>query len=340
MPKRQQRTERALAAATLCAPLLAFGQADGTTTAQILADTASAAPSCASWRPSGTCFWLRCGFWGCRVRTSLRVSHYSPDAVVSAFHDGALHPWIDAGRAAERTLRRAATALVGMPMDSAGTRTRDDGRDRARMFRDVDVIGHPGGSLWLTGVGGTAPMMCPTVVQPFQPYFSSYLDALAWRALLPVERMYPASFVPGMREIGAWPTNSWGAVYPRDGNVTQQHPAKAAAVMAQRAGDITTRTGQPHVYLPLPTGGRRMVANAMVWLPPPLMERDATTGKWQMLAPLAQRSCEAFGADDTLGPVSWGDGRTSSSGGYAFNLWRPYSCCPRAGHVFLGAVTF
>jgi hypothetical protein len=71
-----------------------------------------------------------------------------------------------------------------------------------------------------------------------------------------------------------------------------------------------------------------------------LMERDASTGTWQMLAPLAQRSCEAFGADDTLLPTSWGDGRTSGSGGYAFNLWRPYSCCPRAGHIFLGAVTY
>ena len=265
MPHLRPRTGRALTTAALLAPLWAFGQADGTTTAQILADTASAAPSCASWRPSGTCFWLRCGFWGCSVRTSLRVSHYNPDAVVSAFHEGALHPWLDAGQTLERNLRSAATELVGMPIDSAGTRTRDDGRDRARMFRDVDVIGHPGGLLSLPGVGGTVPMMCPTTVRPFQPYFSSYMDALAWRSLLQVEWMYPASFIPGMREIGAWPTNSWGAVYPRDGNVTQQHPVKAAAVLAQRAGDITTRTGQPHVYLQLPTGGRRMVGNVMAW---------------------------------------------------------------------------
>ena len=247
------------------------------------------------------------------------------------FHDDTLHPWLDAGRALARSLRSAATGLVGLPIDSAGTRTRDDRRDRARMFRDADVIGHPANLLSLPGVGGTVPMVCPTAVRPLQPYFSSYLDALAWRSMLPVEWFYPASCVPGMREIGAWPANSWGAVYPRDGNVTQQHPVKAAAVLAQRAGDITTRTGQPHVYLPLPTGGRRMVGNSMVWLPPPLMERDASTGKWQMLAPLAQRSCEVFGANDSVLPVSWGDGRTSGSGGYAFNLWRPYSCCSRAG---------
>ncbi len=318
----------------------ALGQADTTTTAQILANTASAVPSCASWRVSGTCFWLRCGFWSCSVHTSLRVSHYNSDAVVSAFHDDALHPWRDAGRALARGVRGAATGLVGQPIDSAGTRTRDDRRDRARMFRDVDVIGHPAGLLSSTGAGGNVPMVCPTTVQPLQPYFSSYLDALVWRSLLPVEWFYPASFVPGLREIGDWPANSWGAVHPRDGNVAQQHPVKAAAVLAQRAGDITTRGGQPHVYLPLPTGGQRMVGNSLVWMPPPLVERDISTGKWQMLAPQAQGSCEVFGVNDGALPASWGDGRTSGSGGYAFNLWRPYSCCSREGNVFLGAVTF
>lgn len=83
-----------------------------------------------------------------------------------------------------------------------------------------------------------------------------------------------------------------------------------------------------------------MVQDTMVWLPPPLVERDASTGKWQMLAPLPQHSCEVFGTNDSILPASWGDGRTSSTGGYAFNLWRPYSCCSRAGQIFLGAVTF
>ena len=27
-------------------------------------------------------------------------------------------------------------------------------------------------------------------------------------------------------------------------------------------------------------------------------------------------------------------------GGYAWALWRPYSCCQRAGEIFLGSVDF
>lgn len=327
----------ALAAGVVAHPSPA--NAETVTTAQILASTVSAAPSCVSWRVSGTCFWLKCGFKGCSVRTSMRVSHNNPDAVVSTFHDDATHPWVDWGRPLEQSLRASASLLVGLPVDSAGTRTRDDGRDRAKMYRDADVIGHPGSLLSLL-LGSAYPMLCPATAEPYQPYLSSYTDALAWRAMVPVESLYPEALTPGLREIGTWPLNSWSALYPRDGNVTQQHPVKAAAVLSQRAGDITTRVGQPHVYLPLPTGGKRMIGNNMVWLPPPLVERDASTGTWQMLAPLAEASCQVFGQNDSGLPVSWGDGRTSESGGYAFNLWRPYSCCPRAGQTFLGAITF
>lgn len=270
----------------------------------------------------------------------MRVSHYNPDAVVSTFHEENTHPWSDWGGSLARSLRSAAAGLVGMPVDSAGTRTRDDGRDQAQLYRDADVIGHPSSLLSMLGGSGGHAVLCPTPVRAFQPYFSSYLDALAWRSMLPIESLYPAALVAGLREIGTWPLNSWGSVYPRDGHVTQQHPAKGAAVLSQRMGDIVTRNGQPHVYTPLPAGGQRMVRNMLVWQPPPLAERDASTGKWQMLVPSAQRSCEVFGANDTAVPTSWGDGRTSGTGSYAFNLWRPYSCCARAGQVFLGALTF
>ncbi len=40
----------------------------------------------------------------------------------------------------------------------------------------------------------------------------------------------------------------WGNVYPRQGFLVQPDDFKAAAVMAQRAGDVITRNGQPHVY--------------------------------------------------------------------------------------------
>lgn len=327
-------------AVALAGPGPAPAQTDATNTAQIVADTASAAPACLSWRVSGTCFWLRCAAWKCSVKTSMRVSHYNPDAVVSTYHDPATHPWSDWGRTLASQTRSVGASLAGLPIDAAGTRTRDDGRDRAKMYRDADVIGHPSTLLAMLGNTGNVPLLCPTEVRAFQPYLSSHFDALAWRSLQPIESFYLEALTPGLREIGNWPTNSWGNVYPRDGNVTQQHPVKAAAVLSQRAADIATRTGQPHVYTPLPSGGQRMVRNYMVWQPPPLVERDASTGQWQMLSPRSSGSCEVFGTNDSASPTAWGDGRTSASGAHAFTLWRPYSCCSRAGQAFLGAVTY
>lgn len=339
-PAKLRMFRLAAALPVLAAGGTALAQTDTVSTAQIVANTTAAAPSCLSWRVSGTCFWLRCALWKCSVKTSMRVTHYNPDAVVSSFHDEATHPWSDWGGPLERQLRSAANTLVGAPVDSAGTRTRDDGRDRSKMYRDADVIGHPSTLLAMLGSTGSVPMLCPTDVRAFQPYLSSYTDALVWRAMLPIESFYLEALTPGMREIGSWPTNSWSGVYPRDGNVTQQHPVKAAAVLSQRAGDVATRSAQPHLYTPLPTGGQRMIRNYMVWQPPPLVERDISTGKWQMVSPRSQNTCEVFGGNDSILPVSWGDGRTSGTGGHAFNLWRPYSCCSRAGQVFLGAITF
>ena len=324
----------------LFGPSPSMAQRDAISTADILSRTGAAAHSCAAWRVSGTCFWLHCSFFKCSVKTSMRVSHYSPDAVVSTFHDAATHPWNDWGRSLASATQSSATSQAGLPADSAGTRTINGGRGHAAKYRDADAIGHPGNLASMLPGGGTTPALCPTAVRPFQPYFSSYLDAFVWRAIVPLETLHPAALTPGLREIGNWPLNSWGSVYPRDGSLMQQHPVKAAAVVSQRVGDIVTRSAQPHVYLPLPTDGRRMIGNHMVWQPPTLKERDASTGKWQMLSPAAQSSCQVFGDNDSILPASWGDARTSTSEGYAFNLWRPYSCCSRAGQVFLGAVTF
>jgi integrating conjugative element protein (TIGR03756 family) len=340
-PRRSTRKTRGLTtiAAVLAIHLSgpALADSDTITTAQIMSRTVSAAPSCAAWRVSGVCFWLRCTLWSCSVKTSIRISHYVPEAVVSTFHDENTHPWVDYGRPLAKQLLKAAQSQLRLPTDSSGTRTRDDRRDRNKLYRDLDVIGHPTGLLLsMAGGGSSFSALCPTDVSAFKPFLSSYLDAMVWRAVLPVEALYLEAWIPGMREIGQWPLNSWSGLYPRDGNVVQQHPVKGAAVLAQRAGDVTTRTGQPHVYEPLPTGGLRIVNGTLVWLPPPLVERDASTGAWQMLAPVEQQACEVFGQNDSALLKSWGDGKTSSTGGHVFNLWRPYSCCSQEGQFFLG----
>lgn len=302
-----------------------------TNTAKITTDTFAASLACLQWQPSGVCFWLRCSLIECHVETSIKYFHYAPDLVVSTYHSIEQHPWTDFGRALAQSTQSSAKALVGSLVDSAGTRTRDDGRDRNHPFRDADAIGHPIAASAFTGL--TCPMAAVTALHP---YFQSHLDALVWRALLPVEMLYPQSLVPGVREIGNWPLNTWGNVYPRDGRITQPEEPKAHAVIATRVGDIVTRAGQPHVYSAVALG-TTIRHRQLIWLPPPLIENAPQTGKWQMLDPHVDAACYAFGINDSLLPLSWSDGRGSVAGGAVFNLWRPYRCCEIEG-LFIGSI--
>ncbi len=311
-------------------------QAGFTTTPQIIAQTTAGALSCMRWMPIGLCFWLRCSWRGCRIRTSLKVGHYNPDLVVSAYNELGGNPWLEIRATLGLAQKAAATGLLGallpVPIASAGNRT-EGSRDRPDhknlVFREADAIGHPMGTL--AGVAAGVDLLCQSQTIPFFPYFQSGLDALAWRQAVP-ESFYPASVIPGLREIGPWPLQTWGTVHPRTGWTTQAEEPKAAAITVQRAGDIVTRTGQPHVYVPV-TGSSG--SGQKVWPPGPLMEKDHRTGTWQMLLPVAETRCDVFGTNDLARLTGWGGGRVDGTGDYAWNLWRPYKCCRRRGQWFL-----
>jgi len=310
-------------------------------TPEIVAQTTEAALTCAKWTPVGVCFWLRCSLAGCDVGSSLKVGHYSPDLVVSVYNDLGGNPWTEMRLTLGRIQQLAAQRLLGhllpVPIDSAGNRTegtatRKDHRNL--VFRETDAIGHPLSDL--SGILAGAGLVCRSQARPFRPYFQSGLDALAWRQELP-EALYPASWIPGMREVGSWPLQTWGNLYPRTGWTTQAEEPKAAALNAQRAGDIVTRTAQPHLHIPLtgPGGGGQRV-----WAPDPLLEGDADTGTWQMLAPVAEGSCAIFGMNDLASPAGWAGGRVDPAGDYVWNLWRPYQCCSERGQWFLGDINW
>jgi len=110
---------------------------------------------------------------------------------------------------------------------------------------------------------------------------------------------------------------------------------KAAAINAQRAGDIVTRSGQPHVYIPLSDG---FSGGQKVWPPGPLMEKNHRTGTWQMLLPRTESNCGAFGTNDLVSLNGWGGGKVDAGGDYLWNLWRPYKCCRRRGQWFLFSI--
>ncbi len=285
-------------------------------------DTASIAasalsPDCLEYRVVGICYWLRCGFFGCSVRTSVKIRHYVPDAVVSSYSNTGANPWIE--------LRLLSIANPTAVSGGDGT-TNQPNENNLQKYKNADLIGHPAGAAF-SGFAGAFGYTCEGAGKPLIPYFLSTLDTVAWRYNLP-ESVYPEALIPGRREIGARTSmNLWGNVYPRGGFQHQADDYKGGAVVAQRTGDIVTRHGQPHVYQPLLANSRDGY-----WPAGELVEGDASTGKWQELTPTLTNSCAVFPNTNSRVQAKQGD--------FAWALWRPYSCCQRRGQVFLGSMNF
>jgi integrating conjugative element protein (TIGR03756 family) len=280
--------------------------------------TASAlSPTCLEYKVVGICYWLLCTPVGCTVKTSTKVRHYVPDAVISAYANTGDNPWIE-------------MSPLGTPNFAAQAgndfTTNHSAENSITKFKEADVIGHPG-ALMFSRFASSYGYTCKGASMPLVPYMVSTLDSLAWRHGIP-EAVYPESLLPGMREVGGTLSGDlWGNVYPRSGTILQADDYKAGAVIAQRAGDITTRYGQPHVYQPM-----RALPEPGYWPAGDLLEGDAKTGKWQQLTPTVSPTCAVFPNNSPS--------VQATDEAYAWALWRPYSCCKRRGQTFLGSTDF
>ncbi|EDU1414790.1 TIGR03756 family integrating conjugative element protein [Salmonella enterica subsp. enterica] len=314
---------RRLAIATL---LVCSGTMASVNTANLL--TSAASTDCISWRVSGICYWLLCTPFGCTVKTSVKVTHFIPEAVVSAYLNPGDNPWTEMA-----TVSDAASGAEGSLLESVTGVSTGGGRQEMKApgerkqnlhFYYGDAYGHPATKV----IGGMVPgYSCDSAATPFMPYFNSSLDALVWRTGVP-ETLYPEALIPGQREIGETTSgNMWGNVYPRSGFVTQTDSYKSAAVVVQRVADVITRSGQLHVYNPL-TGQK----SPGYWPPEPVKENTGTKNhKWQRLSPQLSQTCAVF--PDTNGQIA-------QDGNYAWALWQPYSCCKRRGQTFLSSTDF
>ncbi|MDC9606683.1 TIGR03756 family integrating conjugative element protein [Xenorhabdus griffiniae] len=307
---------------TLMAAFAPFAQAS-LNTAQIVASSLS--PSCIQWRVSGICYWLFCSWHGCTVKTSVKVTHYLPEAVVSTYHAPGGNPWADMAQVSRLSggPENAVTgALSHLTAGGGHHNSQISGQRRTSLrFKYADAIGHPATRL----IGGQIPgYSCRSAATPLVPYFLSTLDTMAWRTGLP-EAFYPEALIPGQRELGSqMAANLWGTIYPRSGFVNQTDDDKASAVVAQRVADIITRAGQPHVYQTLK--GQRADG---YWPPKPVTENTGTQNhQWQRLSPRLSQSCAVFPDGEHAAAVN---------GNQAYALWQPYSCCQRRGQRFLGS---
>ena len=276
-------------------------------TASIMASSAST--SCLDYKVVGTCFWLFCTKFGCKIRTSTKIKHYIPEVVVSSYNHQAQNPWVE--------MNFLSNGVKGGDYQSPH-------KDYTKAtFKNFDVIGHPQGAI--SQMLNSTGYYCKSQTTPFVPYYLSGLDFLAWRFGVP-EMVYPEALIPGMREIRA-NGDTWGNIYPRAGTVTQVHDYKASAVTAHRVADVVTNTFQPHVYIPIAKKDNQSNGE---WFPPPVKEGDAKTHKWQQLHPVTSQSCAIFPDN----PPSM----LSENGSYAWALWRPYKCCKKRGQTFLYSI--
>lgn len=285
------------------------------TTPQIIASALS--PDCLQYRVVGLCYWLLCTPFGCTVKTSVKVKHNLPELVVSTYNSPGDNPWQEMA-----------------VMDAAASGTLSGGDTNPRIthsktkirFKDAAAIGHPADASFYRFLSSSG-YSCSSNVTPFQPYFLSTLDSLAWRSGVS-EMLYPEALTPGLREVGQ-SGDLWGNIYPRSGVLGQTHDYKAGAVIAQRTADIVTRAGQLHVYLPLVA-----TPHPGYWPPAPVQEGKSGNHGWQMLSPQMSTACAIF--PDRNITDTYAD-RLSTDGSYAWTLWRPYSCCQRRGQTFLGS---
>lgn len=277
-------------------------------TATILSSTAS--PSCADYQVVGICYWLKCTYFSCNVRTSTKVSHFIPEMVVSVYNNKNQSPW---------------TEMKLINKSSKGGHYQTPHKNYSQfVFKNAEAFGHPGGLVFQ--MIGSLGYTCESQTTAYQPYFLSGLDFFAWRFGMP-EMFYPEAITPGMREVRA-NGDLWGNIFPRSGSLTQTHDYKASAVIAQRVADIVSRSGQLHLYIPAARHG-----SEGKWYPKEVKEGNKKTHRWQMLSPKLSQSCAIF--PDGNAASAYGD-KVSVPESYSWALWRPYACCKRRGQKFLG----
>lgn len=295
----------------------------------IVENTLAGLSSCSHYEIKGVCFWLKCNGM-CRVETTLDVDQYLPDEVETVFSSPTDDPWDFASMVIDPAANVAGQAQMKASTGhslSDGASHDNSSADMNNRFHEVDIAGNP--ALLLLN---TLPFMITSVAIPYAPYYSSLLDAYAWR-FLALERFYPGSLILGIHEVGTLILHDWGPVYPRNGYVNQPDDAKAAAVNAMRASTIVTSVGAPHIYNPLSNScGKHCVVSSV--------SENSSLTQYQMIYPIAQKQCVVFGSSDIASLQPW-ETAASIAGNdrYVWVMWRHYSgCIQDHGATYLGFI--
>ena len=118
-------------------------------TASLIASAASV--SCIDWHISGICYWLLCTPFGCTVKTSVKVTHFIPEAVVSAYSNPGDNPWTEMAAASETASGAEGGiigSLAGVSTGGGQQEMKAPGLRKQNLhFLYADAYGHPATSL-------------------------------------------------------------------------------------------------------------------------------------------------------------------------------------------------
>ncbi len=292
--------------------------------------TLSGISDCMKYHVVGICFWLRCSSVECHLEKTLKLDHYLPDTVISVFTKPTNNPWFFANKTLDPLAYKAGQAELqhfeGFNL-GYGDENDESKRDLNNRFHEVDIIGNPA----LAVLSGDNYLLA-SAATPYMPYYSSLLDAQAWR-FPGLERFYPGSMIPGLHDVGMLIIHDWGSVYPRNGFVNQPDDAKAAAVNALRASTIITQIAQPHLYSPLSNSCGTACSAAPV-------KENSKLSQYQMIYPKIETKCTVFGKSDITSQHPWEtDASEKGDDRYVWVLWRHYhGCIQDNGAEYLGSI--
>jgi integrating conjugative element protein (TIGR03756 family) len=295
----------------------------------ITTDTIAAIPHCLHFRVRGICTWVS-PISG--INTTPYVEEYLPDLVVTVFNKPRDNPWVEMNNTLDVFGEKAESDIVSHYTNidaGSGQHSLNDEHEQNVFFKEAEVVGNPALSVLPTH-NYLPELSLPSTATPFMPYFQSMLDAASWRGFPIPTEMTEEKFAQGadtVSYIGRGLT-VWGGLYPHEGKIETNNDAKAAAVIAQRATDLTTTTNPlffAHVVKKISTRcGQACTATPI--------EINSKRTQFQRIYPDEQNTCTYFGKRSDYG----NNIETKSKGAYVWVVWRFYSGCGDGEGKYIG----
>ncbi|EAS62448.1 hypothetical protein VAS14_00226 [Vibrio angustum S14] len=298
--------------------------------------------ACTDYSVEGMCFWLKCSWTGCRVKTSMIVSHYNPDATIEVIQTQNKLPlspvsefFHDLGKnITEAIIPESEVFGIGQGLRSAGNETSSLGVPK--QFHDAVAMGNPALPLYENSVGNILGTVgwCDSDVTLYKPFFVS-TGSPEWRtgelegAKAKLEIKKVTNSIGG--GLSGYP--KWGDLYPRIGTAYQRDNSKSAGTIASRVANIISSPQSLHIAqkLPITSGNNR----TFDMLPgKEIRPNDERTAYFQQNFPKdSDKKCRVF-PHQKLKRIQ------SDTQNYVWTLWRRYKCCAPKGQTYLGKVDY